>query len=113
MPTKERRIRELERDKLNAVLSPNKKLLEMIPIERLGSVAPYVVNDMNGDPYLHPKVGKGGNDFRHTDRLDEVKKLQDEYKLIWHKRGAAKIISIEKNLSHSTIQKYIKNHPLK
>ncbi|MDP1657746.1 MAG: hypothetical protein Q8L73_00145 [Methylotenera sp.] len=111
MPTKERLKREKERNKLNDVLTPSKKLLEMIPLERLGRVAPYAEVDPNGELYLHPKTGVGGNKLRQDDRQDTVRDLKKKHRDIWGKRGAAKKIAIDKGLNIRTIQKYFKDFP--
>jgi hypothetical protein len=56
---------------------------------------------------------QGANVERRECREETVRALQEEYKLIWHKRGVAKQIAAKHGLNTRTVQKYIKDFPLK
>lgn len=70
-----------------------------------------VAFDEDGEPYLHPCIGKGGNERRKENRENNVWGLQKKYHTIWGKRGTAKVIALDEGLSVRTVQQYFKDFP--
>lgn len=109
MPSKERRLREEELDQL---LKGDRPSTLIKPSNDLGAGSNYRITQVeDGELVLNPKVGTGGNDKRHADRIDQAIYLKSKYSKYWGVRGKAKIIAADEGVHISTIQKYFKDFP--
>ncbi len=119
MPTKERRWREQEKKAIQQEMEA--ALPRPIP-DHLTAFAGDGKNEfgiprggltqcVDDDIFTHPNIGKGGNLTRETARREDAQELKRRYKSIWGKRGAAKRIALDNDLSERTVQKYFKDFP--
>lgn len=120
MPTKIRRARkradEEKWKKLGLVpeyLKMNRGTVNQVAIENTGIYTGGLVqfDPVDGSPYLHPNIGRGGNDKRNAKRTEIVAALKLKYSHLWGKRGSAGIIARREQCNVRTVQKYFKDFP--
>lgn len=120
MPSRERKIKKQELDEMLSASNLG-ALKGFFPLERLttpdiysGGLVTVYPDDPDGHVYLHPNIGRGGNDSRAGTKEEAILELKYKHRDIWGKRGVAHIIrkrefDAGREISLRTIQQYMKD----